>query len=123
MKKFIDDMVIGQEQAKRDVIETVVMNELSKNSNNSCLLVGPTGSGKTFILEVLSKYLNKPMEIIDTTQLTMPGYIGKDIEDFLIRLLDKTNGDIESAQNAIVVFDEIDKKVVKITMMFQEKVF
>ncbi len=91
-------MVIGQEQAKRDVIETVVMNELSKNSNNSCLLVGPTGSGKTFILEVLSKYLNKPMEIIDTTQLTMPGYIGKDIEDFLIRLLDKTNGDIESAQ-------------------------
>lgn len=110
MKKFIDDMVIGQEQAKRDVIETVVMNELSKNSNNSCLLVGPTGSGKTFILEVLSKYLNKPMEIIDTTQLTMPGYIGKDIEDFLIRLLDKTNGDIESAQNAIVVFDEIDKK-------------
>lgn len=110
MKKFIDDMVIGQEQAKRDVIETVVMNELSKNSNNSCLLVGPTGSGKTFILEVLSKYLNKPMEIIDTTQLTMPGYIGKDIEDFLIRLLDKTNGDIELAQNAIVVFDEIDKK-------------
>lgn len=110
MKKFIDDMVIGQEQAKRDVIETVVMNELSKNSNNSCLLVGPTGSGKTFILEVLSKYLNKPMEIIDTTQLTMPGYIGKDIDDFLIRLLDKTNGDIESAQNAIVVFDEIDKK-------------
>jgi ATP-dependent Clp protease ATP-binding subunit ClpX len=112
MKKFFDEKIIGQEEAKRDVIQAIVMNQLSNNPNdkNSCLLIGPTGSGKTLIAETVSEYLSKPMEIIDTTQLTVPGYVGANIEDFLSRLLIKTNGDVALAEEGIVVFDEIDKK-------------
>lgn len=110
MKAFFDAKIIGQDEAKKDVISAIVMNQLSDNSRNSCLLVGPTGSGKTLIAETVSEYFNMPMEIIDTTQLTMPGYVGANIEDFLVRLLVKSNGDLKKAENGIVVFDEIDKK-------------
>lgn len=111
MKKFFDERIIGQEEAKRDVISAIVMNKLSDNPNdrNSCLLVGPTGSGKTLLAETTSKYFDMPMEIIDTTQLSVPGYEGANIEDFLARLLNKAGG-LQKAQEGIVVFDEIDKK-------------
>lgn len=112
MKKFFDAKIIGQEEAKKDVIAAIIMNKYSKNASdkNNCLLVGPTGSGKTLIAETVSEYFDMPIEIIDTTQLTMPGYVGANIEDFLARLIAKADGDIEKAEHGIVVFDEIDKK-------------
>lgn len=112
MKKFFDEKIIGQEEAKKDVIQAIVMNGLSENPSdrNSILLVGPTGSGKTLIVETVSQYLNMPMEVIDTTQLTVPGFKGADIEDFLARLITKANGDLGKAEKGIVVLDEIDKK-------------
>lgn len=93
MKKFFDEKIIGQEEAKKDVIQAIVMNSLSENSSdkNSILLVGPTGSGKTLIAETVSQYLNIPMEVIDTTQLTVPGFKGADIDEFLARLVAKAN--------------------------------
>lgn len=112
IKAYFDDKIIGQEEAKKDVIASIIMNEYSKNvsDKNACLLVGPTGSGKTLIAETVSEYFDKPIEIIDTTQLTMPGYVGANIEDFLSRLIATAGGDIKKAEHGIVVFDEIDKK-------------
>lgn len=112
MKKYVDRKVIGQEEAKKDIIQSIYMNSLSEDSKdrNNCLLIGPSGSGKTLIVETISEYLDMPMQIFDTTQLTSPGYKGEDIEDFLARLLYLTNGDLDKAEHAIVVFDEIDKK-------------
>lgn len=112
MKSFFDKKIIGQDEAKRDVISSIFMNKLSDRSGdrNLCLLVGPTGSGKTLLAETVSEYFSMPMEIIDTTQLTIPGYIGASIEDFLARLLEKAKGDIVKAESGIVVFDELDKK-------------
>ena len=112
MKKFLDEKVIGQEDAKRAVIQTIFMNKIVKDPKDklSCLLVGPTGSGKTLLLERVGEYLGTPVQIIDTTQITMQGYIGAKIEDFLSMLLTKTNGDVAKAEESIVVFDEIDKK-------------
>lgn len=112
MKKYLDEIIIGQEEAKKDVIQAIFMNQLvdDHRDKNSVLLIGPTGSGKTLIAEAISRYLDKPMIIIDTTQLTTPGYVGASIEDFLIRIYNMTNGDLEKAESAIVVLDEIDKK-------------
>lgn len=112
MKKFFDRKIIGQDEAKKDVISALFMNEISTDSRdrNNVLLVGPTGSGKTLIAEATSEFMDKPIEIIDTTQLTIPGYVGSNIEDFLERLLAKTKGNLEQAENGVVVFDEIDKK-------------
>lgn len=94
VKDYFDQVIIGQDEAKKDVIAAIVMNKLSNDprNKNSCLLVGPTGSGKTLIAETVSKYFKMPMEIVDTTQLTMPGYVGANIEDFLVRLLNKAGG-------------------------------
>ena len=112
IKKYFDERIIGQEEAKKDVIQAIYMNSLSNipGDRTACLLVGPTGSGKTLIAETVSGCFDKPIEIIDTTQLSIPGYVGANLEDFLERLLAKTNGDIKKAEEGIVVFDEIDKK-------------
>ncbi len=112
MKKFFDERIIGQENAKRAVISVLKMNSLCEHSWDriGCLLVGPTGSGKTLIAKTTAEFLDKPMEIFDTTQLTVPGYVGANIEDFLARLLTKAGGDLQKAQHGIVFFDEIDKK-------------
>lgn len=112
VKKFFDEKIIGQEEAKRDVISAIYMNKLLNDprNKNNCLLVGPTGSGKTLIAETVGEFYDMPIEIIDTTQLTMPGYVGASIEDFLERLVAKAKGDIKKAEEGIVVFDEIDKK-------------
>lgn len=111
-KKFLDASVIGQEEAKKTVLLSIFKNELSANSRDriACLLIGPTGSGKTFILSKIGEYLDRIFEVFDSTQLSAPGYVGSNIEDFLARLLSKARGDINKAQNSIVVFDEIDKK-------------
>lgn len=112
MKKYFDRKVIGQEQAKKDVISSLFMNGLSDDprDRNACLLIGPTGSGKTLIAETMGEFLTIPVAIVDTTQLTMPGYVGGNIEDFLATLLVQTNGNVKEAEKSIVVFDEIDKK-------------
>lgn len=109
MKEYFDNFIIGQEEAKKDIISTIFMNQFN-DKKNSCLLVGPTGSGKTLIAETASQYLQVPIEIVNTTQITMPGYKGADIEDSLLQLLIKAGGDLEKAENGIIVFDEIDKK-------------
>ena len=88
------------------------MNSLSDDPNDrtACLLIGPTGSGKTLIIYTIGQYLDKPVEIIDSTQLTVPGYVGANIGDYLSNLIDKAGGDVKRAEEGIVAFDEIDKK-------------
>ena len=112
IKKHFDDRIIGQEEAKRDVISAIYMNKLNSDptNKNNCLLIGPTGSGKTLLAETVAEYFDMPIEIIDTTQLTVPGYVGANLDDFLERLLNKANGNLKKAEEGIVVFDEIDKK-------------
>lgn len=111
IKNYFDSIIIGQEKAKKAVISSIITNKLGDpKSKNSCLLVGPTGSGKTLIAETVSEYFKVPILIIDTTQLTVPGYQGSNIEDFLSQLIIKANGDIKKAEEGIVVLDEIDKK-------------
>lgn len=112
IKEFFDQRILGQEEAKIDVISAIVMNKLTDDplTKNSCLLVGPTGSGKTLIASTVSEYFQMPMEIIDATQLTVAGYVGANVEDALVRLLDKAKGNLEVAEQGIIVFDEIDKK-------------
>lgn len=115
MKEYLDEVIIGQEEAKKDVIQAIFMNQLIEKhrDKSSILLIGPTGSGKTLIAETIGKYLDRPMIIMDTTQLTTPGYAGASLENFLVRLYNMSNGDLEKAQSAIVVLDEIDKKGVE----------
>lgn len=112
MKAFLDKRIIGQEEAKKDVTSAIFMNSLAEESisKNTCLLVGPTGSGKTLIASSVAEFLDLPIVNIDTTQLTVPGYVGANIEDFLTRLIESANGDVEKAQKGIVILDEIDKK-------------
>ncbi len=111
IKKYFDKTIIGQEQAKKIIISSIIMNKLgNSDSKNTCLLVGPTGSGKTLIARTVSKYFNVPMVIVDTTQLTVPGYVGANNDDFIAQLIMKANGDIKKAEEGILVFDEIDKK-------------
>ena len=92
IKKYFDKTIIGQEQAKKIIISSIIMNKLgNSDSKNTCLLVGPTGSGKTLIARTVSKYFNVPMVFVDTTQLTVPGYVGAINDDFIVQLILKAN--------------------------------
>ncbi len=115
MKKYLDERIIGQEQAKIDVISALTSNQLMDNPKHkkSCLLVGPTGSGKTALATAISEYLDVPMKVYNTTGLTSSGYVGKSIDDIMVSLLATADGDLEKAQKGIVVLDEIDKKASK----------
>ena len=119
MKKVLDDYVVGQEQAKRAlcvavynhykrIAQPVGRDEVELQKSN-ILMVGPTGCGKTFLAQTLARILNVPFAIADATSLTEAGYVGEDVENILLRLIQAADFDIERAQRGIIYVDEIDK--------------
>jgi ATP-dependent Clp protease ATP-binding subunit ClpX len=118
IKASLDDYVIGQEHAKK-VMSVAVYNHYKRvfadNSDNieieksNMLMIGPTGSGKTYLVKTLAKLLDVPLAITDATSLTEAGYIGDDIESVVSKLLAAADNDVEKAQHGIIFVDEIDK--------------
>jgi ATP-dependent Clp protease ATP-binding subunit ClpX len=120
IKAFLDDYVIGQEKAKR-TISVAVYNHYKRILNNkpsdegvelekaNILLAGPTGTGKTLLAQTLAKMLQVPFTIADATVLTEAGYVGEDVENILVRLLQAANYDVGMAQMGIIYIDELDK--------------
>ncbi len=118
MKEFLDQYVVGQEEAKK-VLSVAVYNHykriMSGKDNgveiqkSNVLMIGPTGSGKTFLAQTLAKMLNVPFAIADATTLTEAGYVGEDVENILLKVIQAADGDVERAEYGIVYIDEIDK--------------
>src|ERR1700691_1812841 len=120
VKGFLDEYVIGQEQTKKKLAVAVYnhykriqMNRTRGNdvelSKSNILLVGPTGSGKTLLAHTLAKMLDVPFAIVDATTLTEAGYVGEDVENIILKLLQAADGDVQKAQQGIIYIDEIDK--------------
>lgn len=123
IKKILDDYVIGQDEAKRTLSVAVYnhykriaheeSNEKDKDDveiqKSNILLLGPTGCGKTLLARTLAKILNVPFAIADATTLTEAGYVGEDVENILLKLIQAADGDIQKAQKGIIYIDEIDK--------------
>ena len=119
IKEFLDQYVIGQDYAKK-VLSVAVYNHykrLNSNKNgkdveiakSNVILIGSTGSGKTLLAQTLAKILDVPFAIADATTLTEAGYVGEDVENIILKLVQNANYDIEKAQRGIVYIDEIDK--------------
>lgn len=120
IKNFLDQYVIGQDHAKK-VLSVAVYNHYQRITNlsseddevelpkSNVLLVGPTGSGKTLLAQTLAKMLNVPFAMTDATTLTEAGYVGEDVENILLRLLQAADYDIPAAERGIIYIDEIDK--------------
>ncbi len=122
IKKFLDEYVIGQEQTKKKLAVAVYNHykrlEIQKQSRgrhdveltkSNILLIGPTGTGKTLIAQTLARLLSVPFTIVDATTLTEAGYVGEDVENIILKLLQAAGGDIEKAQQGIIYIDEVDK--------------
>ena len=118
--KVLDDYVIGQEHAKKALAVAVynhykrIMKEPSKNdevelSKSNIVMLGPTGCGKTLLAETLARVLKVPFAVADATSLTEAGYVGEDVENILLKLLQAADYDVERAQKGIIYIDEIDK--------------
>jgi ATP-dependent Clp protease ATP-binding subunit ClpX len=121
IKKFLDEYVIGQEQAKKKLAVAVYNHykriEIAKGRGRNeveltkanILLIGPTGTGKTLMAQTLARLLSVPFTIVDATTLTEAGYVGEDVENIILKLLQAAGGDIERCQEGIIYIDEIDK--------------
>jgi len=119
IKKYIDDYVVGQNTAKKSLAVAVYNHYKRINSNinegdvelqkSNILLLGPTGCGKTLLAQTLAKYLNVPFAIADATTLTEAGYVGEDVENILLKLIQNADYDVEKAEKGIIYIDEIDK--------------
>ena len=120
IKKILDEYVIGQEEAKKTLSVAVynhykrIAHENEKDDDveiqkSNILLLGPTGCGKTLMARTLARILNVPFAIADATTLTEAGYVGEDVENILLKLIQAADGDIEKAEKGIIYIDEIDK--------------
>ena len=118
IKEFLDDYVIGQDDAKK-VLSVAVYNHYKRIlsgkdldvelQKSNILMLGPTGSGKTFLAQNLARLLNVPFAIADATTLTEAGYVGEDVENILLKIIQAADYDIDKAQYGIIYIDEIDK--------------
>ena len=120
IKNILDEYVIGQEEAKK-TLSVAVYNHYKRINNDdlpkddveiqksNVLLLGPTGCGKTFLAQTLAKLLKVPFAIADATTLTEAGYVGEDVENILLKLIQAADYDIEKAEKGIIYIDEIDK--------------
>ena len=118
IKNFLDDYVIGQEEAKK-VLSVAVYNHYKRVmapkdlgvelQKSNIIMIGPTGSGKTYLAQTLAKIINVPFAIADATTLTEAGYVGEDVENILLKLIQAADYEVERAQYGIVYIDEIDK--------------
>ena len=120
VKAFLDEYVIGQDKTKKKLAVAVYnhykriqMNKTRGNdvelAKSNILLVGPTGSGKTLLAQTMAKMLDVPFAIVDATTLTEAGYVGEDVENIILKLLQAADGDVQRAQSGIIYIDEIDK--------------
>ena len=122
VKKFLDQYVVGQERTKKKLAVAVYNHykriEIQKQSRNrsepeltksNILLIGPTGTGKTLLAQTLARLLAVPFTIVDATTLTEAGYVGEDVENIILKLLQAAGGDVEKCQQGIIYIDEIDK--------------
>jgi ATP-dependent Clp protease ATP-binding subunit ClpX len=119
VKAFLDEYVVGQEAAKKKLAVAVYnhykRNEMSRRRNDveiqksNILLVGPTGSGKTLLAQTLARLLSVPFAIVDATTLTEAGYVGEDVENIVLKLLQAAGNDVEKCQRGIIYIDEVDK--------------
>ena len=121
IKEFLDEYVIGQEEAKK-VLSVAVYNHYKRVTapetdspddvelqKSNIIMIGPTGSGKTYLAQTLAKIINVPFAIADATTLTEAGYVGEDVENILLKLLQDADYDVERAQYGMIYIDEIDK--------------
>jgi len=119
IKEFLDEYVVGQDSAKKRLAVAVYnhykRNEMSRRRNDveiqksNILLIGPTGSGKTLLAQTLARLLSVPFAIVDATTLTEAGYVGEDVENIILKLLQAAGNDVEKCQRGIIYIDEVDK--------------
>ncbi len=120
VKEYLDQYVIGQESAKKKLAVAVYnhskrihMNKMRSSdvelSKSNILLIGPTGTGKTLLAQTLARILDVPFAIVDATTLTEAGYVGEDVENIILKLLQAADGDVQRCQQGIIYIDEIDK--------------